>query len=359
MLFNSFISNSNKKLLFGLSLLLTTLLFLYGISYFVKRVDSNYVIGKSICEMSSLINDADVIVMGCSRSHQGIDPRILESQLQNKIGEDVKVYNFARPGMQAPFFYYILLDYLQNTEKKPKAVVINLSFYLLGGMDWMEDIYFSYYSPKLWQVLDAVDSNLISYEKGLQWYFKTKIPFLTHRKKFKTGVVENILSPKEIVLKSYIENRFYKKFQFDASNKGYFSRGSEKIKKEEDFSGFKKYSKGIENGYSVYTNYLEKFFELALKYNFKIIVYEFPWPVEAKSKELNTIIDYYQDIVREAAAENPNVIFVEDRFYWEKPLFADPLHLNQTGAGKLTNIVATWVEPYVSNKKGVDHNERN
>lgn len=170
-----------------------------------------------------------------------------------------------------------------------------------------------------------------------------------HRKKFKTGVLEQALSPKEILLKSYLQTRFYKKFQFDAFNKGYLSRGSEKIHEDEDFSSFKAYKTGIENGYSLYLNYLERFFELALKYNFKIIVYEFPWPMKAKSNEFNSVIDYYQSIIKKTASENPNVIFIQERYFWDTPLFADPLHLNQTGSQKLTDIVVEWVKPFVSN----------
>lgn len=353
MLHNLFISNFNRiknnRLLIGSGLTcLFLIFFLTATCEILEKLDSNSYIAKSINENPNLYTDSDVIVIGDSRANQGVDSVVLEKSLQNIGKDNLKVYNLGRPGLQAPFAYFIFADYLHNVEKKPKVMLMNISFYLLGGMQWMEDIYFSYYKPQLWQVIHAYQNKLINVSKAIKWYFGTRIPFIRYRNKLKTGILELLASSPEKIFTTYSDIYLFRKYQFDINHKGYLSNGSKSLSENSiDISEFKSFKKGIENGYSTYISYLKHLFDLAARYKVHIVIYEFPWPIVAQNDDFIEIMNYYQDLVKEAAADNSYIHFVKYPCFWECNNFIDPLHLNQFGANKLSALAAEWISPYL------------
>lgn len=272
MLHSSFISNFKNLLnarivrVAFLTLLMSGI-FLYLVSLIVSRMDSNSHLGRSMSNNPSVYaSEADVLILGDTRANQGVDPEVVESEIKSRFGKNIKIYNLGRPGMQIPFAYFLLADYLMKAPKKPKVVIVNFSFYLLGGMQWMEDIYFSYYKPEIWQVLDAVDSKLLTFSKGVSWYITSHIPFLRHKKHFKTVILENLAGELNPMFKAYNWCTFFQNFVVSGSTKGYLSNGSVCVPNDKlSVESYNHYKNTIHNGYSVYTNYLKKFSDLLLR----------------------------------------------------------------------------------------------
>lgn len=176
--------------------------------------------------------------------------------------------------MQTPFTYFITRDYLENVDKAPSTIVVNFSFYLLGGKDWMKSIYLSYYKPKLWQVVDVYSTQLVTFGDALKWYFGSRISFMRYRDRL-PSIIGELSNPRELARQvSYIEENY--KRLIKPSNFGYLSRGTETITKDDVVTGG--YSKGMEVGYAEYFLYMNRFFELAAQNKINIIVYDFPWP---------------------------------------------------------------------------------
>lgn len=352
MLYNLFTSNfsmiKHKKFLIGSGLTCLFLAFFLTITCDVlEKLDSNSYIAKSLNENPSLYNDSDVIVIGDSRANQGVDSTVLENSLQASGKENLKVYNLGRPGLQTPFIYFVFADYLHKVKKKPKVLLMNISFYLLGGMQWMDDIYFSYYKPDLWQAIHAYQNKLVTFSKGIKWYLGTRIPFIRYRNKLKTGILELLTSSPEKIFTTYSDIYLFRKYQLDAANKGYLSNGSKSLdEKNMDISGFGSFKKGIEAGYT-YITYLKNLFDLAARYKVHIVIYEFPWPIVAKNDAFIEILNYYQNLLKEAAGNNSYIHFIDYPYFWEADKFIDPLHLNQFGADELSKLAADWVKPYI------------
>ncbi len=213
----------------------------------------------------------------------------------------------------------------------------------------MKDIYFSYYKPKLWQVIHAYNTQLVDASEALKWYAGTRIPFIRYRTKFKTGVLENLSSDPKTLLQGYVSTYLFREFQFNKNNKGYLSHGCKRLcEKDIDVSMYKEYKKGIEKGYSIYIKYFQNLLDFAAQHKIHVIIYEFPWPSPAKSDFFNDILNYYQNVLKEAAGNNPYVHFVTHDHFWDPSLFMDPLHLNQFGAEKLSQKLLDWIEPFIT-----------
>jgi len=328
------------------------LIILLSLSKIIEQMDNNSHLGKSMSDNPSVYaSNADVLILGDSRANQGIDSHIVEQTLEHKFGKNLKVYNLGRPGLQTPFAYFLLADYLKKSSMKPKVVVVNFSFYMLGGMDWMNDIYFSYYKPELWQVLDAIDSKLITVSQGISWYFTTRIPFLRYKKRFKTGILESISGDTNQIYKSFCWSSFFEDFVISGRTKGYLSNGAICVPPETlNLESYSDYVNTIHNGYSVYFEYLKKFSDLAAKNNINVVIYQFPWPKIAKDNPYfqEQILNYYEDLLKETVRDNPYIHFVDYDYYWEHNLFIDPLHLNQIGANKLSSQYAPdWIMEHI------------
>jgi hypothetical protein len=323
------------KTLFSFTLVLTAISYLVGFGF--KNLDSNSNIGESISSNEQLKGDYSFLFIGDSRTHQGVDSKAFSKNLGYESGN---AYNLGRPGMQTPFSYFILRDYLENNEKPPEALFVQFSFYLLGGQQWMKDIYFAYYKPPLWMVLDGVSTQLVTPMSAVKWYLFPRVPLLRHRKRASDLVQIFAQEPTHkffSMISSVTENR---NNLFEETNYGYLSRGSHQINNEDILPG--QYKKGIERGYSLYFKYMKRFYELALMYDFKIYVYDFPWPILQASidPQLIPVHAYYKELIKKEAANNKNVIHIEYDFLWENEYFVDPLHLNQKGADRLTKTLS-------------------
>lgn len=340
---NSFTSNSKWLLIqVGIGIVLTIVILNIALHYAMMNLDTNGASAAGLDRKPA----ADVIFLGDSRTNQGIDPRVFEEASGNKI----TALNLGRPGMQAPMFYFLTRDYLENSPTHPKAIVMNISFYLLGGRQWFEDIYLAYYNPQFWQVTDALDTQLIDKKEALSWYFGTRIPMLRYRKRI-AGLIDSFAEdPTRAVFREHARNSLISNLSRDEKSKGYLSRGAGALNgvSENEFGSYKV---GIDNGYSVYADYLKRFFDLAARYRIHVIVYPFPWPVQAKAApNFQVVLQHYDKKIKSIAEGNPYVHFVDHDFYWNEKFFIDPLHLNQQGAEVLTQRAFEWVKPYTSTR---------
>jgi len=339
----------NNSYTFNFKSALTTLIFFTAVlllgglalDRFMSVGDSNSNIGKSISENDQIYQPYDTLFIGDSRTHQGVIPRQFTEMKQLENQDNALAYNLGRPGMQSPFVYFIIDDYIRTTGHIPKQVFVNFSFYLLGGQQWMKDIYFAYYTPKAWQVLDAVGQQLLTPLEGFQWYFRTRIPLVRYKKRMSDLLLGFAEKKSHAFYKelSDIDQNRYRMLQ--PSQYGYLSRGTSSISDSDvKLNG---YTKGIERGYSVYLYYMKKLFELASHLQFEIVVYDFPWPNKhMKDPLFQGIHDYYKKLIMDQAIENPYVRFPSHNFYWENKYFVDPLHLNAIGSEKLTDQILLW-----------------
>lgn len=340
---NSFTSSSKWVVIqVGAGIVLAIVALNIALHYVMQNLDTNGATASGLDSRQA----TDVLFIGDSRTNQGIDPRVFEEA----SGKQISALNLGRPGMQAPMFYFLTRDYLENSPTHPKAIVVNISFYLLGGRQWFEDIYLAYYNPQFWQVTDALDTQLINTDEALSWYFGTRIPMLRYRKRL-AGLIDSFAEdPTRAAFREHARNSLIANLARDEKNKGYLSRGVSALSgvSENEFASYKV---GIDNGYSVYTDYLKRFFDLAARYRIHVIVYAFPWPLQAKAApNFQEVLAHYDNKIKSIAEGNPYVHFVEHDFYWNEKYFADPLHLNQQGAEVLSRRALEWVQPYVATK---------
>ncbi len=313
------------------------------IAHLMVDADANDNIGLSISKNPLVYNNYDYLFIGDSRTHQGVDPRVFMREMKSLTGHEVTAYNLGRPAMQAPFYYLVTKDYLNVTGYKPKAIIANISFYMLGGTKWLEDIYLGYYKPKPWQVVDVVKHRLLRPHRALQWYVRSYVPMLRFRKRIKSlywGLLTNFDGAMRGIRAIGKNNKKY----YDPETFGYMSRGFSHIEDED----VPKSNHVFGAGYSIYKHYFKDFFKLARDKGYKVIIYDFPWPDiwlknKEKQKRFGPIHAHWKKIIKEIAEGNPNVIFLDHDIYWPKENFVDPLHLNQNGAEKLTTQLARFV----------------
>lgn len=297
-------------------------------AYLIINIESNALAPEKFNNLSSLKKEYNRIVLGDSRSHQAIDPRILDKN------SSFTTYNLAAPGMQTPFMYYAAKKFIDEKEV-PKQIVVNISFYLLGGMQWMDDIYFRHYKPSLHEIFDSYANNLQSkIIPNLKWYIKTHIPSLKHE-----GRITKLLSNTQGLPKMYKESFKARQLLLDELYQGYMPRGYKHIKDEIKLG---KWNTKFHRGYSVYFHYMNRFFDLTNRYDTQIYIYEFPWPKAYKNYEnLEEVHLFYTNKIKEIAKNYPNVHYLDnDNLFIEHKNFVDPLHLNNLGAELISKQLA-------------------
>lgn len=324
-----------------LSLLLSAIVFvavLFVIDRAVSVADFNATVGGSLNDLPVYEKGADVLFLGDSRTHQGVDAAEFEIIAEKSTGRTLSAYNLARPAMQTPFFHLLTKRIFDSpTAMRPKVIFLNLSFYLLGGQrGYLRDIYLSNVTPRWYEVVDLYSTGLISSTEALQWMLKPRLPLWKHN-----GVARNlafrfaenpITLPKTI--RGEVDLRLY---QDKPSNNGGFSLGSTQVPVEDiKFA----YSSGTEE--AVHLEYLRRFLESAMKNDVPVVIYEFPWPdhPELNDGRLMKIRAYYRDLIIDQAAGMPNVQYVFEDNYWPPHLFFDQQHLNEVGAQRLTAYLA-------------------
>lgn len=311
---------------------------------FMHQFDAQDETGNSLSDGRFNALPTDVIFIGDSRTHQGLDPEVFAAE-SAKVGSPMKALNLAAPGLQGPFYYFIFKDYLEHAPAPPKAVVMNISFYMLGGAQWLQDIYLAYYTPDIAQVRDVAEHKLLLPSDAIAWYFRTRIPALRYNKSF-SGLIDAFAADplhglpvmREAVLSSRARI-------MDISRRGYFSSGA-KFVTEDDMkrTDYDVYKTGFELGYASYQDYFKRFFDLAAEHHVQVIIYPFPWPQKAdQSKNFHNVYDYYERQIKSLAKDNPYVHFANYNYFWTLDYFVDPLHVNQKGADRLTKMAAQWV----------------
>jgi hypothetical protein len=342
-----------KALLAGVSAFLSLNLML---AYGMHRMDAQDEIGRSLSDGRYDPIQADVLFIGDSRTHQGLDPEVFSAEIA-KRGDRLTALNLAAPGMQGPFYYFVLKDYLDHTPVSPRAIVANISFYMLGGAQWFQDIYMAYYTPNMGQALDAVRSRLLLPADALNWYVRTRIPALRYNKSF-AGLIDTFAADPMLGLATTRDAvaSVMGRIQ-DISKRGYLSSGEHSITADDMKAvNYDVYAIGFHNGYSVYLDYFKRFFDLAADRHIHVFVYPFPWPEKADGSQVfHKVYDFYERMIKSLAQGNPYVHFVEYNHFWTPDYFVDPLHVNQKGAERLSRMAACWVlsEQISSAKVGI------
>lgn len=297
--------------------------------------DSNSLLVKDLNEQNWQPG-GDVLVLGDSRSHQGIVPIVLSERLADQ-GISASAFNLARPGQQLPFMYFISKDVVENAREKPKAVLLNISFYLLGGQQWMKDIYLSYYQPSISEARDACEAQLIPCEDAYSWIATSRWTPLTFRSRINTMLRTALVDPAALgqELAGIQGQRDGMRFENAA---GYMTRGDEHIGPAEVTMPHG-YTTGIENGYSVYLDYFDRMLDYLASQGIEVFIYQFPWPEQRKDEPgFKKLLAYYDKLLMERAAGRAH--FLPTYRFWPTDFFIDPLHLNDPGARRLTAELA-------------------
>ncbi|QDQ86250.1 hypothetical protein FMZ60_00570 [Alcaligenaceae bacterium SJ-26] len=338
---NLFIFNSKLKISKSLIQIIIALLTFIVLNMMIVKIgpyfDSNYATMENVND-ESWIKGGDYLFLGDSRGHQGLVPAEFSAAMKQH-GQDVSAINLARPGMQIPFAYYFSKRVTENATTPPKAVIVNFSFYLLGGMQWMKDIYFSYYRPSLSEAYHSCISMLQTCSDAAIWYAKTRIPAWMFRKRANDFLKRTLIgSPQSLLGQLNGMYEIKQLLDFDVAQ-GYLNRGASHI----DSSDIQPHGYGlnIDNGYSIYYKYLDLMLtELAAK-NIDVYVYRFPWPEARQNEEgFQEVLDHYWSKIKTGNREGSSIHFLDDVYFWPNEYFVDPLHLNHAGATRLTKTIA-------------------
>ena len=298
--------------------------------------DSNYLLMEDI-NSGEWRPGADILILGDSRSHQGVVPLTLSAEL-DQHGLEATAVNLARPGQQLPFMHYFANRVLEQAEIKPEAVLLNISFYLLGGQQWMKDIYTAYYRPTFGEAALACSTRLLNCVEAAEWFTSTRLPAVTFRSRLNTLINKSVtdLPGTQNEISGIQEQREAMRFSVA---QGYMTRGNDHISSD-DVPMPHGYSTGIENGYSVYLNYFDRMVQSLTSRGVEVFVYQFPWPEQRKDEPgFQEVLAYYDQLLE--AHGGTNVHFLPTYRFWPTEFFVDPLHLNEAGAQRLTRDLAT------------------
>ncbi|MBS3849789.1 hypothetical protein KD146_13890 [Devosia sp. BSSL-BM10] len=298
--------------------------------------DSNYLLMEDI-NSGEWLPGAEILILGDSRSHQGVVPPILSAELK-QYGLQAAAINLARPGQQLPFMHYFSNRVLEQAEVKPQAVLLNISFYLLGGQQWMKDIYTAYYRPTFAEAALACSTQLLNCMEAAEWFMGTRLPAVTFRSRINTLINKSVTDLPGVgdEILGIQEQREAMRFSVA---QGYMTRGNDHISRD-DVPMPHGYSTGIENGYSVYLNYFDRMVQSLTSRGIKVFVYQFPWPEQRKDDpSFQEVLAYYDKLLE--AHGGSDVHFLPTYRFWPTEYFVDPLHLNEFGAQRLSRELAT------------------
>jgi len=306
-----------------------------ALAFSARYWDPNYFLMADLNE-GQWRKGADVLFLGDSRSHQGLIPNVFEETL-SRDGVSASAMNLARPGQQTPFFYYITRRVLDDAEVKPKAIVLNISFYLLGGNTWLKDVYFAYLRPSIAEAQSVCEMKLLTCPRAIEWFVRTRFPVWEYRGRVNSFLNAIVRDPVKMVKQIATLQRQNRDAAFDQS-KGYLTRLNDQITPADVKPGI--YKTGVEKGYEVYFDYLDMFLDDMAAQGIEVFVYDFPWPVERRDEPgFQDILSYYDDLLKEKT--RGRVHFLPGRRFWPDELFADPQHVNQPGAERLTSEIAS------------------
>jgi len=204
----------------------------------------------------------------------------------------------------------------------------------------------AYYTPSFEQAVELKKSGLLTTADAADWYIRTRIPAMRYNKAF-SGMIDTFaVDPAHGLTRNYTNLIPVIAQLNDIGLRGYFSASGKTVKLSElnKWDCETEYHIGIENGYSEYRTYFKKFFDLAASHKIPIIVYSSPWPEKARNcKNFHIIMDFYDHMIKDLAAGNPYIHFVDYDYFWPNEYMADLFHLNQKGADKISKLAVGWV----------------
>ncbi|MDF1719324.1 MAG: hypothetical protein P1U65_01475 [Minwuia sp.] len=311
-----------------------------GINWLDQNVNVNRVYGNALsAHMAKNDLTSEVIFIGDSRTHQGVIPTEFTGAIQERTGRNVPAWNFGRPGMQIPFFYFTIEEFAKASGKWPRAVIMNASYYLLCRKDWMNRVYLPYFELEPEQFDTAADLGVIWPWEKWYWQARQDIPLLGSFHMVNTLFGMLAKSAPVATLNSF---ESYSKHVYSAYSdelRGYYPRGNIHIgpndrRKTRTFRD----DLACDN----FLQFLDKLIVDAKQHGTMVIIYEFPWAKAQESPLDNAMIAYYQTKVKNITKRHENSLFIEYDHFWDYRNFVDTLHLNNRGASKLTNLIAEW-----------------
>lgn len=316
------------------AMVLTFALVNVGLAVSAHYWDSNHMLMEDI-NSEKWSDGADILLLGDSRSHQGLVPTVIDEALATQ-GIEATTLNLARPGQQAPFFYYLSKRVADESIKPPKAVVLNISFYLLGTNSWLRDVYFSYYRPSVEEARHTCEMGLQTCWKAAEWFLRTRFPAWTFRARANSWVNAFLKDPVKMTTQIAGIVDQGRKSAFE-DTRGYLTRGDAHITDADIRPGI--YKIGVEKGFEVYLEYLDLMVQEMSDRGIEIFVYEFPWPSARETEDgFEDILAYYQTLLHDRLGDK--VHFLPTVRYWPNELFVDAQHVNHPGAVKLSNELA-------------------
>ena len=323
----------NKRFLLICSIFVWCFGFENLISIIAHKVENNAYLTEKYEMFDKIPKNCNRIFLGDSRTHQGLIPEILDRN------SSFFSWNLACPGMQAPFYFLITKRFLESGHKLD-MIVMNISFYQLGGYHWMNDIYLTYYKPN---ITDWLISLATLNPNALVWYLKSRIPSWRHYKRLKSMIKYDKKAIEAVIKES---ETFYARNN-NFSTRGYLSRGEKHLTETHElcFKNQKWWTNipYFTNNINLY--FFRALFLLARFYNIKIYVYEFPSPdFYQKSNYFTKIHSHYKKLLDYIIEDYyPFVERLPNNYYYEPEYLVDYLHCNQKGAERLSTELATLI----------------
>lgn len=311
-----------------------------AIDWMDRTININHTYGDALSiDMAKNDLRSEVIFIGDSRTHQGVIPTEFTAVVQERTGKTVLAWNFGRPGMQVPFFYFTIEEFAKASGKWPKAIIMNASYYLLCRKDWMDRVYLPYFVLESEQFDTAIDLGVIWPWEKWYWQARQEIPLLGSFHMVNTLFGRAVKSDPLAVLDAFESYKKHTHSAYAKELRGYYSRGDEHIgvndrRKTRIFRD--------DLSCSDILDFVDLLMSESEKHGTKVIVYEFPWTKAQESPLDNAMIAYYQTQIKEIADRYKNSTFFEYEHFWDHIFFVDTLHLNNNGASKLTNLIADW-----------------
>lgn len=304
------------------------------------RFDRNGELARSISSrVGQLPQGNDVVFLGDSRTHQGLDPRVFTAEVQRRTGRTVRAINLGRPGMQAPFHYFALKNYLAVADRKPDTIIVNFSYYLLQGRYWMRQMYeggFVLTPSQAWQLAAA---GVVDWPVAARWYVSAKTGFDVSRAAFQDHFMRELVADPQNMVVQLDGHMFTEETIYSPQYRGYLPRGDAAIADDDRAEGS---GIAIAPQDEAILSFFDRFLALAADEGIRVIIYEFPWPQTNDTAGDRAIIDHYRALLTARAAGHRGVSFADYRPFLPNRNFVDPLHVNNTGSHVLTGLAAGW-----------------
>ncbi|QHQ37160.1 hypothetical protein [Algicella marina] len=331
------------RYLIGLCVLLGVLVTVNAISVFVfEPIDTNTEIGRSISSrMDRLGMENDVVFFGDSRSHQGLDPRVIRREYQDLTGESMMSLNLARPGQQVPVSYYALENYMARADVAPKHIVVNFSHHIMYGREWFQAYYLHGFRPTAAQAVDAERSGLVSLPGAVEWYLRTRLPAWHGKKTFHNNLIPALTEGDGGLVAALDNQRKLEATLYDPEIRGFYPRGLAYIAADER-NVTVPYEPARDD--AVLLSYVPRMARLAADHGAELVIFEFPWPEIYRDSAVDKYSrDRLTTVLKTVLADEENVRFISYDPFMPPENFADPLHLNSRGAEALSRLMAGWL----------------